>query len=179
VVSGLIGVDQSLGVIANRGVGLSGAGVSIGGVGMGIGCFLVLRTSNRVARLIVNVAVGESTSDMGITRMASLQLEDIARHAVRIVWRMVEGHWHARTQCSMSRMRHRSHYHVMTCHMSWRHRGHDDVGVIDLTASTELLRRLHIHNIARIDGNRHGLHLIKDSGDAQACKTKIDVNHNE
>jgi len=110
--------------------------------------------------------------------MTGLHLQNITRHAMRGVY-CVRGHRNARAQRRVVRVRDGSHHHVMASWMRVVHCVHDNMRMVDLTTSTELLRRLHVHNITRTEGSWCGLRLIQDGSNAQACETKINVNHNE
>jgi len=92
---------------------------------------------------------------------------------------LISGHWDAGPKPRMSGVGNWSHNHVMPLGMLAMHTAHDDVRVVHLTTSAELLNRLRVDDIPVADRNGHGLRLIEDGGDAQACQTKIIMNHNE
>lgn len=92
---------------------------------------------------------------------------------------LICGHWDAVAQRRMVRVGDGSHNHVVALGVLTVHTAHHDVRMINLTASTELLGRLRVNDIPITNRNRHSLRLIEDGGNAQACQTKIVMNHNE
>jgi len=178
VLSSLLSVVRGLLVIADGGVRVRSMSMGSRSIGVCLSSLLMLMLSYRVARWSVDMTVPEATPDLCITGVAGFHLQNIACHAVRGV-HCVRGHRNARAQRMVVRVRNGSHYHVMASRVGVVDAIHNNVRMVDLTSSTNLLNRLHVNNIAGVYWNRHGLRLVKDGSNAQACKAKINVNHNE
>jgi len=169
----------SVGRVADASMRISSMSMGSGSVGMRIGSMLMLCLCDSMARRGINVTVRKTATNVRTGRVDVLHLQNVARHAMRRVRRVVRRHRNARPKPRMSRVGDWSHHHVMPMGVWSSHTAHHNVRVVSLTASAELLNRLRVDDITIAEGNRHSLHLIEDGGDAQACQTKIIMAHNE